>query len=274
MIKYYPEKHSYINDKGESLVSVTTLINHFKQPFDSRDIALKVSQKKTSKFYNMSVDEIENIWREEGERGIKLGNYYHQQREKEIVMFNKISMHGKELPVVLPILEDGVKLAPCQVLQDGIYVEHLVHLETTGLVGIIDRGDVVDTDVHITDYKTNKDIAMESYKNWQGISKKMLHPLSHLDDCKFNHIQLQLSLYMYMIIKHNPQLYPKSLKIQHAIFEEEAKKDKYGYPLTKYDINGNPILKEVKIIECKYLLKEVINIIDYYSRNKHLFKHD
>ena len=34
----------------------------------------------------------------------------------------------------------------------------------------------------------------------------MYKPVNHLDDCNLNHYNLQLSIYAYIIKKHNPKL--------------------------------------------------------------------
>jgi hypothetical protein len=120
--------------------------------------------------------------------------------------------------------------------------------------------EVVNGRVNIIDYKTNKEIKMESYKNWEGVSDKMLSPIDHLDDCNFSHYALQLSIYMYIILKHNPKLLPGKIFIHHITFEENGK-DTNGYPLTKYDHNGDPVVKEVIPIVIPYLYDEVIAII-------------
>ena len=67
----------------------------------------------------------------------------------------------------------------------------------------------------------NKEIKTESFRNWEGISQKMLAPVSHLDDCNYNHYNLQLSIYMYIILKHNPTFKPGKLILHHIQFEEE-----------------------------------------------------
>lgn len=46
----------------------------------------------------------------------------------------------------------------------------------------------------IEDGKTNKRIRDRGYGN-----KKMLAPLSHLEDCEMSHYSLQLSIYQYML---------------------------------------------------------------------------
>jgi len=87
-------------------------------------------------------------------------------------------------------------------------------------------------------------------------------PVSHIEDCNLKHYNLQLSLYMYIVIKHNPKLKPGKLILQHVIFEKEGENE-YGYPITKYQENGDPIVKNVKKYELPYLKKEVVGIIKY-----------
>ena len=58
----------------------------------------------------------------------------------------------------------------------------MVYLKSAGICGQSDLVEVVNGHVNIIDYKTNKEIKMESFKNWEGISEKMLHPVSNLED--------------------------------------------------------------------------------------------
>jgi hypothetical protein len=125
--------------------------------------------------------------------------------------------------------------------------------------------------VHILDYKTNKEIKKESYKNWEGISQKMTGPCSNLDDCNFNHYALQLSAYMYIILKHNPKYKPGKLILHHISFEEESK-DKFGNPVAKRDQDGNPIVKEVVPYELPYLKTEILSMINWLSDNRDKIK--
>jgi hypothetical protein len=94
----------------------------------------------------------------------------------------------------------------------------------------------------------------------------MNHPVSHLDDCHLMHYTLQLSLYMYIIIKHNPRLSPGKLTIHHILFEE-AGRDQYDNPITALDTNGDPIVKDVIPYELPYLKQEIISIINWWKDN-------
>ena len=76
---------------------------------------------------------------------------------------------------------------------------------------------------------------------------------------------------MYMILKHNPKLQPGKMFIHHILFETDGE-DRYGYPLTSYDDNGDPIVKDVVQMEIPYLKDEVTAIMHYLHDNKDKIK--
>ena len=261
--------HSYdsISTEGIDWISVTTLVSHFKKPFDAKKVAEKVSKNKKSKWFGINPLEIQNIWNCESARATALGTYYHDQRENDICSFASMEKNGITIPVIQPLpLKDGLKIAPIQKLEPGIYPEHMVYLKSAGICGQSDLVEVVNNTVNIIDYKTNKEIKKESYVNWDGFSEKLSNPLNNLDDCNFNHYALQLSVYMYIILKHNPKLKVGKMLIHHVIFDEDEK-DLNGYPVTKYNENGDPIVKEVIVIPVPYLQDEVISIMHYLKDN-------
>jgi hypothetical protein len=268
---FEPKTHSYKSiDSSDDTVwtSVTTLIGHLKQPFDSNAVAKKSASNKKGKWYGMTTEQIQEVWKKESERACSLGNWYHDQRENDIVGCTTINRHDAELPVIRPMFDEhGQKMAPSQKMIDGIYPEHMVYLRSVGICGQSDLVEVANGHVHITDYKTNKEIKSESFKNWEGMSQKMNFPVSHLDDCNLNHYNLQLSIYMFMILKHNPNLKAGKLTIHHIIFEEEDEKDQYGYPVSKLNENGEPIVKEIIQFDLPYLKDEVIAILSWYKEN-------
>jgi hypothetical protein len=268
MVKFEPEQHVYTSVKEDDAIewtSVTSVLKKFKEPFDSHRIASKSGKNEKSKWYGLSPEEIQKIWKAEADRACALGNFYHDQREADILECETLDRYGVTLPVITPMEDEhGVKVAPSQKLIDGIYPEHLCYLRSAGVCGQSDLVEVVNGYVHITDYKTNKEIKQKSFVNWEGVSKKMLPPLQHLDDCNYNHYNLQLSIYMYIILKHNPKLKPGNIVISHVTFEE-AGRDKYDYPISKLDENGNPIVKEVVRYEMSYLKDEVMQIMKEFK---------
>jgi ATP-dependent exoDNAse (exonuclease V) beta subunit len=270
IITFTSQDHSYKSvDKQEDIkwISVTSFIGNFKQPFDADKIALKTSKSKKSKWYGMTPEEIKLAWSNEALRATTLGTWYHNCRESDICSLQTMERHGSTVPVFKPIENNGIKLSPNQKLTDGVYPEHMVYLKSAGLCGQSDLVEVINGEVHITDYKTNKEIKTEGFTNWEGITTKMNSPVSHLDDCNVNHYALQLSLYLYIILKHNPKLKPGILTIHHIVFEEVGK-DKFGNPITALDTNGDPIVKDIIQYDLPYLKAEVISLLHWLEDNR------
>lgn len=260
MSLYFKEEgHEYI---GENInwVSVTSFIGQFKEKFDAKAQARKSAKNKRSKWYGMTEKEILNAWNGETERAIKLGNWYHNQRESDMLNFKTIEREGVEVPIIKPIIdEEGIKIAPKQKISDGVYPEHLVYLKSVGLCGQADLVEIINGTINITDYKTNKEIKTKGFTNWEGITKKMNPPLSHLDDCNLNHYNLQLSIYAYIIKKHNPKFKIGKLVIQHVKFKQVGE-DKNGYPINEH-VNGEPVIEDITFYDLPYLKDEVDTLI-------------
>jgi ATP-dependent exoDNAse (exonuclease V) beta subunit len=274
-IFFNAKDHSYKSLTTEPEIawySVTTVVSSLKKPFDAKKTAQKVSKNAKSKWHGIEPKIIEEIWANEAKRAVDLGTWYHNQREADLCSLASIEREGTVVPIFAPLpLKDGIKYAPSQKLEPGVYPEHMVYLKSAGICGQSDLVEVVNGRVNIIDYKTNKEIKMESFKDWEGISEKMLHPISNLDDCNFNHYSLQLSIYMYMILKHNPKLLPGTIYIHHIVFETEGK-DKWGYPIAKLDLNGEPIVKDVNLIPVPYLYDEVIAVINHMKDSPNFIK--
>jgi ATP-dependent exoDNAse (exonuclease V) beta subunit len=274
-IVFNAEDHSYKSidgAEGINWTSVTTLVSSLKKPFDAKSVAARVSKSKRSKWFGIEAKTIEQIWKNEADRAVTLGTYYHNQRETDLCSLASIEREGVTVPVISPSGEhEGIRHAPLQKLDPGVYPEHMVYLKSAGLCGQSDLVEVVNGRVNIIDYKTNKEIKTESYKNWEGMSEKMLTPIEHLDDCNFNHYALQLSIYMYIILKHNPKLQPGKIFIHHITFEKGGE-DEYGYPIAKLDTNGEPIVLEVIPMPVPYFYDEVISVINYLKENPYIIK--
>jgi len=271
ILKFTPHNHKYTSDDPINWLSVTSFISNFKQPFDADTIAAKSAKNKRSKWYGMTPEEIKAAWKNEANRATTLGTWYHNCRESDICSFETMERHGNTVSVFKPIEKDGIKYSPNQKLTDGIYPEHMVYLRSAGICGQSDLVEVIDGCVHITDYKTNKEIKLEGYTNWEGITQKMNPPVNHLDDCNLNHYALQLSMYMYIILKHNPKLKPGTLTIHHILFEE-AGRDKFDNPITALDSNGDPIVLDIVQYDLPYLKKEAIDLIHWLEDNRDKLK--
>ncbi len=267
MVKFISKDHKYTSEDGTKWLSVTSLIKKFQEHFDADSIALKSSKNKKSKWYGMTPKEIKKCWEDISMTAIELGNWYHNEQERILCSTDTIERDGIPCKITIPIFIDDEKIAPDQILENNhIYPEHFCFLKSAGVCGQSDLVEVRDNKVYIIDYKSNKDLTLSGYKNWQGISKKLLKPLHHLDDCKLTIYTLQLSLYMYMILKHNPLFKVGTLKIHHIIFKE-IDRDRLGNPVYGRDSNNDPIVERVDIIEVPYLKKEIMTILKTLDEN-------
>lgn len=267
-IYFKEDGHLYksLGDENIDWLSVTSFIGMFKPKFDSKEAAQKASKNKKSKWFGMTPAQITEAWESESQRAIKLGNWYHGQREADLLECETIERDGSQLPIIRPIIDGELKLAPDQRLSDGIYPEHLVYLKSVGLCGQADLVEVVNNTLNITDYKTNKEIKEKGFTNWEGVTQKMYHPVSHLDDCNLNHYNLQLSIYAYIIKKHNPRLKIGKLVIQHVKFVQLGV-DENGYPINEH-VNGEPVIEDITFYELPYLQDEVNSIIMWLKDNR------
>ena len=158
-IIFTEQDHSYRSSNQDGpidWISVTTLTSFFKEPFDAKKVAQKVSKRKNSKWYGMTPKKIQEVWKKESERAMALGTFYHNQREDDLCSLASIERNGTIVPVFTPITKDkGVKISPKQKLDPGVYPEHMVYLKSAGICGQSDLVEVVDGKVSIIDYKTN-----------------------------------------------------------------------------------------------------------------------
>jgi len=271
MIKFVEKEHKYTSinpDDNIKWISVTSVIKQFEEEFNTEVQAEKCSKNKKSKWYGKSPEEIKTIWARVNHDSVELGNWYHKQREDQICGVESLDRSGETCKIVRPIVKDLEKFAPDQKLENNhLYPEHMVFLKSAGICGQSDLVEVRNNTLYITDYKTNKNLTTEGYTNWKGETKMLLYPLSHLEECKLNIYNIQLSLYMYIILKHNPQLKPGNLTIHHVIFKE-IDRDSNNNPIYDRDFNNEPIVERVDIYEMKYLKDEVQAILNYLKTKK------
>lgn len=263
MVNFIESTHSYFSPDSPEInwTSVTSVVGKLHEEFNEVEGALKSSRNKKSKWYGLPVEEIKKAWKDENTRSKDLGHWYHKKREDALYQREDRAVY------MSPVNEDNVKVALDQKLTPGLYPEHLVYLISAGVCGQSDLVEVTDTSFSITDYKTCKEIKRESWKNWEGDSKKMLGVCKHLDDCHFYHYAIQLSLYAYIIWRANPRLKVGKLTIEHVKFEE-AGRDKYDYPIYKKNEYDECIVKDIELIEVPYLGSEAQAIINSYRQKK------
>lgn len=253
MIKFSDSRgHVYesVIPDGRQWMSVTSLLKKFSESENFSDIADRCSINPNSKWYGLTGIEIKTIWENESKRAIELGKWYHNRMEL-----------GEINGIQCCPVQDEWKYAGNQVLQEGIWPEIMLYHPEYSICGQSDKVVVKQGFVRVTDYKSNKIIKNRSF---QG--KRLLEPLNHLEECDLVKYNLQLSIYLYMVLYHNPNLLPGKLTIKHVEFIQETE-NKWGYPQYKIDSNGDYIVKKVTEIVLPYMKKEVELILNYYKNN-------
>lgn len=260
MIQFSEAGHIYksVDGSNQKWLSVTSIVGSLKTKFNSEIQAPKSARNKKSKWYGLSVEEILTAWKNEKDRSVDLGHWYHTKVENELLGYDSID----GLKVHRSINENGIKMAPAQKLESGIYPEHLVYLESANICGQVDKVIIKNNKVNIEDHKTSKEIKIQGYINWEGVTTKMLSPVEHLDECEFNSYAIQLSLYMYIICRWNPLLQPGVMTINHVKLKEISQ-DKYGYPVYEIDNNGDYTIESIEPIVVPYLEREVKLILQH-----------
>jgi hypothetical protein len=72
---------------------------------------------------------------------------------------------------------------------------------------------------------------------------------------------------MYIMLKHNFNLKPGKIQLDHIEFEIDHL-DKNGYPVVATDAMGDPLVKNVTPYELPYMKKEVIAMFKYVQEHR------
>lgn len=235
----YGEYSEWLRDVESPYLSVTSFLKWF-EPFVDWELMAKNYAKK----HNMKLEKVKKLWLDKGEEGRMRGSKHHYRREEEMARGELNSVIGDyDSSRVVRVLEvDGEKEDKVLELEMGcIYVEKLLWLEDYKISGMADIIRVDDLGfVHVMDYKTDKSLEHKSWKlSNKGIPDRCYYPIKHIDYCNMNKYALQLSLYMYMVLLHNPGLKFGSLTILHERFSHNGiytKTEPHNIPYLKHEI--------------------------------------
>lgn len=276
-VAFQEDGHKYFNLKDDSIkyVSVTTLIGKYEQPFDKEFVSkykaleklmpseswkkeksniwkshkiskdflevYDISEKELISTQQDILDEWEKINKDACDRGTKIhseleNSFYDKGTDIDL---QKFGIGGK-----FQCKKDYSELN----LDYGVYPEYLIYYDNPKIglhiAGQIDLLVKNGNDISIIDHKTNRKIDLKGFYDPSiRSSKKMKYPLGTLDDCNYNHYQLQLSTYAWMLQKINPDFVIKDLILNH------------------YDHNNKNTL-----YHCTYLKDEVERMLKHHVR--------
>ena len=232
----FTEKGHTYTVGGQEAISVTTFIGQFKETFERDFWAARSAEKE-----NVKLQDILDKWDSISLRACNKGSKFHAFAENYInnkILTNvtydfdiDMKAYDKIESYFLEFYEESKEnLIP-------IRSELCVGSRDLGICGMVDQLYYSNTlkGLVIFDWKTNKRM---NYKS--RYQKKMLGPVSHLDECEFSTYSLQLSLYRYIIE------YETNLRIKDCfIVWFNEKNDTY------------------KLIKCEDYRKEIIDMLNY-----------
>ena len=276
-----PHRYENLKDPSIQYTSVTTMIEKYGKPFDKEFVSkykaleriLSPTDWKKEKggiwkshkipkdfleVYNIEEKELNKVqqeildeWAETNRVACERGTKIHAQLENSFykagsnITLKKFGIGGK-----FQCKKDYSDLD----LEYGVYPEYLIYYDNPKLdlhiAGQIDLIVKNENDIFIIDHKTNAKIDLKGFYNSSTrSSNRMLYPLTHLDECNYNHYQLQLSTYAWMLQKLNPDFVIKDLILNH------------------YDHDGKNT-----IYHCSYLKDDVEKMLKHFAKQQKIEK--
>lgn len=215
-LTFVEEGHKYFL-RGKEMECVSNVAHRFQEHIDTVKLATETYErnfnKPTSKYFQMSVDDIIASWNKISNDACTTGTFHHEFGESAfyymIGQYDKIlpefkdrltedggfkAIHPKEESIV-KFYEEIPKCIVPILAETRVFVEY----ETAGYAGTFDILFYYDAEIDgksdsnsgllVLDWKTNKDL----YKNFK--EQKLLHPFDGLLDMPLSVYKLQLSLY-------------------------------------------------------------------------------
>jgi len=182
-------KYELKDDPDFEFTSCTTFAKYFFETFDKIGIANSLSSTHP-KYTHLTSQELVGKWNEIADQG----TFIHAEIEN-FIKKNAEPIHSKSKLAVEWIKENIIEKE-----RYDLFSEVIVYSKELALAGTIDLlvYDKVEDTYKIIDWKTNKKLDTESFRNRMGNHKAT----SNIMDCNYFHYTIQLSLYRYILEKY------------------------------------------------------------------------
>mmetsp|Transcript_47472 Transcript_47472/g.87235 ORF Transcript_47472/g.87235 Transcript_47472/m.87235 type:complete len:390 (+) Transcript_47472:3-1172(+) len=218
MARFDSVAHTFfvVNPDGQEVKcrkGVTSLLKRFSQPFEPDDAIEKMRsssrwETKQEEFRKedgtiMSDEEIKAYWSFKGRVSSVRGSLLHEEIERHLNGYTPEGPHSPEFAYFLKFEEE--MLENLQVWRTEAKLFHC-GLRACGIADLLCR----DEEGHlvIVDWKrSNKIVRSNPFQT-------MKFPVTHLDDCNFNHYSLQLNMYRYILESEYGEKVSRMLLVQ------------------------------------------------------------
>ena len=246
-VKFIEDTHKYLTEDGAELISVSAFTERFKPKVDWKAVAKRSATKLTKEGKPTTAQELLDKWEKKRNESAMIGTIYHAIREQELIDSNCVTKecefdgtHKWSIPIN-------------ELDNDTVYPELMIYDLDYMICGQSDKVIVKDKTIHIWDYKTDAEIKFKGWSSQWQKAKKLLKPLSHLDECNGNIYSIKMSMYMYLLWKANKgKLKIGDIVVEHVHLERDPDND--NIPILR---DGKPVVKKIEHIKLPYRKKEV-----------------
>lgn len=260
MIKFIDSTHQYLDENDKELTSVSAFVKSFQEDVDWKKIARLSAAKKTKNGNPTTQKELLDKWERKRNLSSKIGTLYHAIREQELINQNQPVFYDVPCEMKQCTFDDTYKYSiPINRLENNtVYPELMIYDEEFMICGQADKIIVSDNRINVWDYKTDAEIKFAAYSSKFVSPRKLLPPLSHLDDCDGNIYSLKMSLYMYMLWKSNKgRMKVGDIIIEHIHLKRDPDDD--NLPILE---EGHPVVVKIEQINLPYRKREVIDMLN------------
>jgi len=194
------EDHRYFDQDGIEFMSQSKFWSQFKPAFPE-DMQFRSAGKQLREAGETVT--AESIQKRGNELKSQWNSWTKDSQDHGTIIHNELEKYGKGMSLMHPSFKE---------MCDYVYRDHLLKhqwwneqvffLEDDLIAGTCDRvaarTNSTRSIIDIDDYKTNQRRGIE-FEDKYG--KRMIGPLSHLENCNYNHYSLQDSTYAYMVEK-------------------------------------------------------------------------
>lgn len=189
-VTFEADTHTYrIN--GTKVPSVTQILKHLKNPFDSQRIAGFVAKKQ-----GKSVESVLKEWNDKSAAALLKGKALHSAAEDTMLDRRKVDSDASEVNSWLRFWNASKQfLSPRMVEEIIADSEYMV----AGTVDAVLFSSKTNKN-HVFDWKTGKFMTASPYGNM------LLHPFNDLPECQYSIYSLQVSIYRLMLERQGKEM--------------------------------------------------------------------
>jgi len=212
-VKLEPIAHKYFSSHNEEYMSVSKILHHLEPPFDSETVSYFSARKQLRIEQRADITGIEPYahdirlrqkvllaqWAQKNKDSTDVGTLIHNTIEHHL----KFKMPtGNQFDAAAADIVQKY-LSPYKVFyaEEVLYSNHFLAAGTADFLG--QRTGGKNPVIDIIDYKTNASKGIQ-YRSEYG--KYMLDPVTHLEQCSYNHYCLQQSIYARFLEEHGFRL--------------------------------------------------------------------